>query len=168
MGFWSNWLAHHFAEVEAFEPQPILQECLRANVAAANLRLHPAALGNRDGAVAGAFDPRNTGMSHVVDDPRGEIRLARLDDYAFAGVDFIKLDAEGYELFVLEGALDTLRRNRPLLLVEQTEWNARYGLAPGAAVAFLESLGARVIARMSKTDYLVGWDAAAAWREPPV
>jgi FkbM family methyltransferase len=172
VGFWSNWLAHHFDEVEAFEPQPILQECLRANVAAANLHLHPVALGNRSGTIAGAFDPGNSGMSHVVEASEGEILLERLDAYGFADVDFIKLDAEGYELFVLQGAIDTLRRNRPLVLVEQTNWNARYQLQPDAAVAFLESLGARVIRRMSRSDFLLGWEqgegGAEAWRDPPV
>jgi FkbM family methyltransferase len=171
VGFWSNWLAHHFEHVEAFEPQPLLQECLRANVAAMSLHLHPVALGNRSGTIAGAFDPGNSGMSHVVEGLDGEIPLERLDAYGFADVDFIKLDAEGYELFVLQGAIDTLRRNRPLVLVEQTGWNARYNLQPDAAVAFLESLGARVIRRMSKTDFLLGWEQGESgpesWREPP-
>ena len=33
-------------------------------------------------------------------------------------VDFIKVDVEGYEKFVLAGALETLKKDRPLLLIE--------------------------------------------------
>jgi FkbM family methyltransferase len=157
VGFWSRWLAHHFATVDAFEPQALLRECLLANVDAENLTLHAMALGERNGSVAAAFDPANSGMSHVTENAQGEITLRRLDEFAFDDVDFVKLDAEGYELFVLRGGVETLRRNRPVVLVEQTEWNARYGVAPGAAIAFLESLGARQLARMSKYDFLLGW-----------
>jgi FkbM family methyltransferase len=158
VGFWSRWLAHHFAKVDAFEPQALLRECLLQNVDAKNLTLHAMALGERNGSIAAAFDPANSGMSHVTENVSGEIPLRRLDEFAFDDVDFVKLDAEGYELFVLRGGAETLRRNRPVVLVEQTEWNARYGLAPGAAIAFLESLGARQLARMSKYDFLLGWN----------
>ena len=33
-------------------------------------------------------------------------------------VDFIKIDAEGHELFVLKGALETLRKLRPVVQIE--------------------------------------------------
>ena len=158
VGFWSRWLAHHFTRVEAFEPQALLCECLRANVYRAKLTIHQVALGERSGSIAGAFDSANTGMSHVIDNAQGDIALRRLDEFGFDDVDFIKLDAEGYELFVLRGGVETLRRNKPMVLVEQTEWNARYGVEPEAAVAFLESLGARVVQRMSKYDFLLGWE----------
>lgn len=160
VGFWSRWLAHNFARVDAFEPQALLRECLRANVESENLQIHDMALGDRHGNIGANFDAANTGMSHVVEDAPGEIPLARLDEFGFDDVDFIKLDAEGYELFVLRGAVETLKRNRPFVLVEQTEWNARYGVEPGAAVAFLESRGACVLQRMSKYDFLLGWKTA--------
>ena len=157
VGFWSRWLAHHFARVEAFEPQALLRECLHANVESANLAIHEVALGDRHGSVSLELDPANTGMSHVVDGAPGNAPLMMLDEFGFDDVDFIKLDAEGYELFVLKGGVETLMRNRPFVLVEQTEWNARYGQPEEAAVAFLESLGARIVQRMSKYDFLLGW-----------
>lgn len=50
------------------------------------------------------------------------ISLRRLDDWAreraLSRLDFIKIDVEGHEDLVFEGALDTLARFRPLLLAE--------------------------------------------------
>jgi FkbM family methyltransferase len=159
VGFWSWWLSRHFARVDAFEPQPVLQECLRANVDAANVTLHGVALGEHEGATSAEFDPANTGMSHLVEGTAGSIPVRRLDEFGFDDVDFVKLDAEGYELFVLKGGVETLRRNHPVVLVEQAEWNARYGVEYLAAVTFLESLGARLLARLSNYDFLLGWDS---------
>ncbi len=47
---------------------------------------------------------------------RAEMRP--LDDFGFSGVSFIKIDAGGAELSVLRGAKQTIRRCRPVLLIE--------------------------------------------------
>ncbi len=165
IGFWSRWLASHFEHVEAFEPHALLRECLRSNVEATNRAIHGCALGDRNGAIAVILGAENTGTSHVVESTPGDVPLRRLDEFAFTDVDFIKIDVEGYELFVLQGSVATLRRNLPLVLVEQNESNARYGLSPLAAVSFLEALGARVVGRPSPVDYLLGWESPDSWRE---
>lgn len=50
------------------------------------------------------------------------VSLKRLDDWvserALSRLDFIKIDVEGHEDLVFEGALETLRRFRPILLAE--------------------------------------------------
>src|SRR4029077_20552205 len=57
-------------------------------------------------------------------------------------VDFIKADIEGWELRLLTGGLDTLRRFRPCLLLEFAEEHlARAGDRLDDAFAFLEELG---------------------------
>jgi FkbM family methyltransferase len=46
------------------------------------------------------------------------VELRSLDSFGFEGVSLIKIDVEGYELPVLDGAAETIRRNRPVLVVE--------------------------------------------------
>jgi len=62
---------------------------------------------------------RNTGY------PRVSIEQKVLDNYQFDDVDVIKIDVEGYELLVLEGAIDTIERNRPIVQIECVEIQPR-------------------------------------------
>lgn len=62
---------------------------------------------------------RNTGY------PRVSIEQKVLDNYQFDDIDIIKIDVEGYELLVLEGAIDTIERNRPIVQIECVEIQPR-------------------------------------------
>ncbi len=44
--------------------------------------------------------------------------MKTLDDYAFENVCLVKIDVEGHELEVLKGGVQTLQRERPVILVE--------------------------------------------------
>ena len=57
---------------------------------------------------------RGAGASHS----EVAVQVRRLDDFAFGVVDFIKVDIEGAEFAFLPGAVATLRRCRPVLLIE--------------------------------------------------
>jgi len=57
--------------------------------------------------------------------PRVQIDQRTLDSYNFDDVDIIKIDTEGYELLVLEGANDTIKRNRPIVQIECVEIQPR-------------------------------------------
>ena len=47
-----------------------------------------------------------------------EVPVRKLDDYNFQDVSFMKIDVEGYESKVIEGATQTIMRERPILLME--------------------------------------------------
>ena len=60
-------------------------------------------------------------------------------------VDLIKVDVEGAELFVLQGAVGILTRHRPSLLFESTQTGLDlWGLKPGHLFEFLEGHGYRI------------------------
>lgn len=62
--------------------------------------------------VTGKDIKRNTGYERV------SVPQHTLDSFCFEDVDFIKIDVEGYELLVLEGADKTIANNRPIVQVE--------------------------------------------------
>lgn len=156
VGLFSFYLAKRFQTVYAFEPVAEHRACFERNVAAENVLLHACALGEKEGGIAVRTTPGSSGDSFV--EGEGEIPLRRLDDFDLADVDFIKLDCEGYELFALRGARDTLERCRPCVMVEQKPGKAQhFGLRQTEAVDYLCSLGAVQRAVISG-DYILAWD----------
>ena len=65
-------------------------------------------------------------------------------------VDFIKIDAEGYEPLVAEGALDTIERCKPIILYERKDHPARYGYTIDSIRDVLMPLGYRMIRKLGR------------------
>ena len=83
--------------------------------------------------------------------------IRTLDEFEFDDVDFIKIDTEGYETFVIKGAMETLMRCKPVIVVEQKGGNELYGIQGEApAVAMLEAMGFKLKDRV-RDDYILAW-----------
>ena len=156
VGFWSYYLSLAFQRVHAFEPNELFAQCFERNVRARSVTLHRVALGEAERRIALQVDPENTGATHVRPGAEGAIPMRRLDDFALDEVDFVKIDVEGFERQVLEGARDTLARCRPVVIVEQKEFAGRYGVEQYAAAELLQSLGAKPVAQVVK-DLIFAW-----------
>jgi FkbM family methyltransferase len=133
-------LAHLFNHVDAFEPIEDNRVCFHVNLGSApNVSLHPVVLSNTYGRCAMAQPTTDAADSYVVDDqgniPKMQLDAGRplLDD-----IDFIKVSANGYELLVLAGGVETIKLNRPVIAVEQRPaLSSRYGYPDGSALDFL-------------------------------
>lgn len=155
VGLWSRHMAQRFEHVYTFEPVAEHRECFVRNCTAKNVTLHGMALGAVPGRVAMWSEPGSSGNTQVRGD--GEIEMRTLDSFGFQDVDFIKIDCEGYELYVLQGAVELLKRCKPVLIVEQKpRVIGNFGFKSPEAVAFLESMGATVHQHISG-DYMMGW-----------
>lgn len=154
-GLWSMHLVKMFQTVHAFEPVAEHRDCFERNVAPPAL-VYAVALGERIGRVAIHTSVQSSGDSWV--DGEGDVPLRRLDEYDLQTVDFMKLDCEGYELFALRGAEETLKRCQPCVIVEQKPGRAqKFGLPETGAVDYLKGLGAKLRAAMDG-DYVLSWD----------
>ncbi len=155
-GLWSMHLTRRFETVHAFEPVELHRRCFERNVVDNNHVLYPCALGAADGWCSIHTANTSSGDSWV--DAGNEIPIRRLDDFDLHDVDFMKLDCEGYELYALQGAAETLKRCRPVVCVEQKPGRAqKFGLKETEAVDYLRGLGAQLIAVMSG-DYILAWN----------
>lgn len=103
--------------VIAYEPNPAAFECLAFNMAKyPNVRAINAALGRETGRM-GLVQNDNIGACRLAG--AGALPVERLDDARFdRPLSFMKIDVEGFEPNVIAGGMETLRRDRPVLLVE--------------------------------------------------
>jgi FkbM family methyltransferase len=134
----------------AFEPHPTAFQALQRNVARwredpgiGTIEVHRLALSSRSGrgrlavqqdfmALASLRDARESGDSHDV-----EVELATLDDAVGSRhVSLLKLDVEGHEHAVLEGATRLLAERRVRDVVFED-----HGIYPTPAMEFLEHHG---------------------------
>lgn len=154
-GLWSMQLAKEFERVVAFEPLERHVECFKRNTYA--IELHQMVLGDKNGSCGINLVETLSGRSHI--DGDGDYVMATLDDFEFPTVDFIKVDTEGFEYFVLKGAEKTLLRCKPTMIIEQKAGHAeRYGIKDGDAIRYMESLGA-VLRDEIIGDYVMSWGA---------
>lgn len=144
IGLWSKPLAQKFRAVEAFEPYEPYAELLALN--APEVTIHNVALGESLRTTALETPKDNSGAAHVSGD--GDIDMLPLDFLKFTEVDLIKIDCEGYELPIVLGAVDTLRNNDPVVVIEQKPHKHFNQWGRFDAVSLLQDFGYRVIDRV--------------------
>lgn len=143
IGTYASKMAGMFETVHAFEPAKRNYDLLVANTACyGNVTQHNYAVGASHGEAY--FHIAGKSLSHHISiEPTDTVvQVRRLDAFKFECCDFLKVDVEGYEYFVLYGAVDLIRDHRPLVMIEEKFDPQRQ------ASAFLVSLGYREVARI--------------------
>lgn len=139
--------------VHSFEPGPSNFEHLKENTRGlANVALNHAAVGERNGVIK-LFISDELNVDHrTFDSGDGrrsiDVPVVSLDDYFKPGekVDFIKIDVQGYEWSVLQGARRVLAENADVkILVEYWPWGLKKAAAePSDLLNLFKSLGFRI------------------------
>jgi FkbM family methyltransferase len=119
--------------VDSFEPSPSTFKILEKNLATSlhsNTRIHNFGLGAKNENLTLTFSPSNRSGGFVSDKTQASkghsienIVIKKGDDFSPPPeVDFIKIDVEGYEKNVIEGLLQTILKNRPVIVLELNHW----------------------------------------------
>ena len=108
--------------VIAFEPQAKIFRELYKNIQLNDRKniipLH-LALGNKEEIVyMGEIEPHNEGGRSIQESGIEPVLMRTLDSFHFENISFIKIDVENMEDELLEGAKETLQRNKPVLFIE--------------------------------------------------
>ena len=125
IGNHSLFFRKYFKKVYAFEPNPNIFEILAFNSKNKNIVPINKGLGSKKEKVFLKQNLHNLGGSSIKIDQiyksKVKINIIKIDDFKFDGkVSFIKIDVEGYEYEVLKGAINTLRKDKPLIWLEQS------------------------------------------------
>lgn len=131
LGLYTRELADRSSLVHAFEPSPAMADILRRTTAR-NVVVHETALSDHSGMTELKIPADEGRLTHSLAslEPGAvegfevnevSVPLARLDDVVSENVSFVKIDVEGHELNVLEGAQGLIERCRPIFLVEAEE-----------------------------------------------
>ncbi|MEQ8228569.1 MAG: FkbM family methyltransferase [Rhodospirillales bacterium] len=126
-GVYTFALLRHCRRVHAFEPNPKLFRVLK-RWAKGKAELYDTALSDTTGE-ADLLVPRspkgysNQGASLSAIKVAGDhgiarVTTARLDDLGLHDVGFMKIDVEGAEMAVLNGARETIARDKPVMMIE--------------------------------------------------
>lgn len=125
-GPWTYWLSRRATSVHSFEPVSYIASFLES-VSRPNVTIHNVGLSDR----------RDSAVLHVPSEGTGSEGRSTLHEAPFANatdltvqivpldelelpesIGFIKVDVEGHEMQMLKGALATITRHKPNLLVE--------------------------------------------------
>ena len=141
VGFWSKDFTDLFKHVYAFEPMNEVRECYVKNIVKDNYTLYPYGLGSVEKKVKIQYDPNETGNTFITLTGNREIEIYPLDSFEFNKIDYIKIDAEGYEIEVCKGATILIKKDKPFIHIEKKKKVMdKTGLTEDAIYNFFESI----------------------------
>lgn len=127
--------------IHCFEPIAdtfrILKRNIELNKLSNRVHLHNIAVGRSNGhAEIKEYDKKNIGGTSVKESNTGSIKLMTIDSLDIKDkIGFVKIDVEGFELEVLYGMKETLKRDKPYIACEIRNHNL------DEATTFLQEFG---------------------------
>ena len=160
-GIYSYEISKYAKTVHSFEFNPLIFSFLNRNIykIIKNIKLYNFGLSNKNGKSTLRIPIRNKlaeeenyeeffEMGRATIHDKNEfnefrtfnVNVKKLDHLQFGNpISFIKIDVEGHEIEVIEGAIETITKNKPILLVEIEERHSKKKVID--TIKFIEALG---------------------------
>jgi FkbM family methyltransferase len=147
IGNHTRYFFDRFSKVHAFEPAKEIFQILVFNTHKfSNIETHNFALGGAEKKARIFVSNLNIGGTRIVSEEVNdifseEVEVKKLDGLRldFSSLKFMKIDVEGYEFEVLSGALHTISKLRPIIIIEQWPNDFKNGSSP--SIDLLKELG---------------------------
>lgn len=153
-GLMSYHLNSLFKKVHSFEIDHNIRNCLKDNVQKFNLdnvAVYDFGLGECEKMVS-VLRPKNKSFSTHIDPGKstGEYLIKSIDSLNLDSLDFIKLDCEGYETYILQGAIESIKKFKPVIMMERKHLSLLWGLDKFAPTRVLEQIGYKEVVSYGK------------------
>ena len=121
-GMYSSHFAEHSKSVICFEAvPPVYEQLIKIKEKHNNVITHNLAVSNEIGTLDFYVDDKrlsNSSFQNLVEGQKIQVETVTLDSLKLIDIGFIKVDVEGVELDVLNGASDTIDEYKPTCMVE--------------------------------------------------
>jgi FkbM family methyltransferase len=149
-----------FKKVSAFEIVPDINKCFKMNTKKFNLKnvdIYDCGIGDKEQTVSLNFNTQSTFSTHVnLNHNSNKVLVKTLDSFNFDNVDFIKIDAEGFEPFIIQGGLKTIEKYLPVILYERKGHESRYGFPKSSVLDILSKYGYNELHYIGSKNALIG------------
>jgi len=129
-GMYSTHFAKHSKSVICFEAvKPVYDQLVKIKENFGNVITHNLAVSDFDGRSEFYVDDKrlsNSSFQNLVDGQKISVLTTKIDTMKLVDVGFMKIDVEGVELDVLNGAVETIEEYKPTCMVEVYEKFNKY------------------------------------------
>ena len=150
-----------FCTFYAFEPFPVTFDILNENIKLNNINnviTHNLAISDKIGTAILNTSCSHNGLHTLGENPQRfkdiipmEVKTTTLDNFFSSQVDYIKIDTEGYEYFILKGGKEIIKKYKPVLQIEYNAINmAQCGVSESMLDELIEEIGYVIIGRASE------------------
>lgn len=157
IGLWAKDICNKFEKVYLFEPYHENVLCLKENlINFDNFEIYQKALSNENKISEFFVNEKNLGASSFLVSENLDclkkinVEKIKLDDLNLFEVDYIKIDVQFHELEVLQGSINTLKNNNPVLCIEAARRNDEELSYVKKFVNLLENLGYIIVGQSVK------------------
>lgn len=162
IGWYSLTISSRFKNIESLAIEPIkytykaLQENIKLNKLERKIKLFNLGFSDKKGFLDFYYDKNFTGsasMKNITKNINAEAvscNVELLDEFTNnlnKNIEFVKIDTEGSELFVIKGGLKTIEKNKPFIMIEMLrKWSAEFNYHPNEIIELLKNLGYKCFA----------------------
>lgn len=158
-----------FKNVYGFEANKQVYDCAVENLKnRTNIELQNYALSDKNGSVEfftglstfsgwiNTLKENDEMLEYIIKKETFQVESRTLDSYSFKNINFLKLDVDSHEGYVLAGAQQFFKENNPLILIEYKQKvlkrQSKNMIDP---IIFLEDIGYEIIDQPSKIDFIM-------------
>ena len=160
-------MSKKFKKVIGFEASPVVYECCIKNLENFNIQnteVIMKGLSNKSG-LQKFLNKGKTYSGWISTLPLDEktdrksltVETCKLDDFDFVDIDFIKIDVDSHEGFLVDGSRNFFANNSPVVAIESKYrvHHERQDQTMPDPLAILKTLGYEVVASLGKADYIL-------------